>query len=198
MTCRIIALMGSRNKKGNTSLLLDHAVRGAEEGGCEVDRIAFDHLDLEAAMASVFAGGPLPDDGTRELYRKFQEADGIILASPVYTMGIPGKLKSLMDLFLSIAYSSSEEKASLVPKGKRGRRKGLFISLAGSAGCPTVFDGSVTTVTAFFEILDFHYNDDLLVDDLDTILDLHTRPELLKAAHDKGLALAKALKNQKR
>jgi len=198
MTCTIIALMGSRKKEGNTSLLLDHAVRGAEEGGCEVERIAFDHLDLEAAMESVFAGGPLLDDGTRGLYKKFQDADGIILASPVYTMGIPGKLKSLMDLFLSIVYSASADMASLVPESKLGRRKGLFISLAGSSGCPTVFDGSVTTVTAFFETLDFHYHDDLLVDDLDTILDLHTRPELLKAAHDKGLALAKALKKQKR
>jgi multimeric flavodoxin WrbA len=198
MTCRIIALMGSRKKKGNTSLLLDQAVRGAEAGGCEVERIAFDNLDLEAAMDAVSAGGPLPDDGTRGLYKKFQDADGIIVASPVYTMGVPGRLKSLMDLFLLIMYSASAEKASLVPESKRGKRKGLFISLAGSSGCPTVFEGSVTTVTAFFGGLDFHYHGDLLVDDMDTILDLHTRPEVLKSAYDKGFALAKALKNQKR
>jgi multimeric flavodoxin WrbA len=196
MTCRIIALLGSRKKRGNTALLLDQAIRGAEEGGCEVSRIAFAHLDPEAAMDAAYCRDPSEcplDNEILEIYRKFQEADGIIIASPVYTMGIPGKLKSLMDLFLAFFYSSYEEKAPLVPDSKRGRRKGLFLSLAGSVDCPTVFDGSITTVTAFFEILDFHYHDDLLVDDMDTILDLHTRPELLKSAYDKGLALAKAL-----
>ena len=58
---------------------------------------------------------------------------------------------------------------------------------------PTVFDGAKTTVTAFFEFLDFHYTDDLLFDDMDTIRDLKTRPVLLKSAYTEGTVLATSL-----
>ena len=200
MACRIIAL-GSGKRGGNTSLLLDQAIRGAEDGGCGVERISYAHLDLEAAMEAVYGTDPSADplsNELRDIFRRFQEADGIIVAAPVYTMGVPGRLKSLMDLFLAIFYAQSAERARIAPARRRRIRRGLFLSLAGSVNCPTVFDGSVTTVTAFFGILGFHYSDDLLIDDMDTISDLRTRPDLLESAYDKGLALAKGLKKKKR
>jgi len=198
MTYRIIALQGSTKEGGNTSVLLDQAIYGAEAGGCEVARIAFTHLDPGRILEKVFSrGGPVLGPEMQKIYSQFHDADGIIVASPVYTMGVPGKLKSLMDLFQAFFIAKYEEKHPLVPADKRGRRRGLFISLAGGADCPTVFDGAKSTVTAFFEILDFHYHDDLLIDDMDTIGDVKTRPDLLKSAYDKGHALAKAIKKEK-
>jgi hypothetical protein len=97
-----------------------------------------------------------------------------------------------MDLFQAFFVSRYVLTAPLVTAEKRGKRRGLFISIAGM-DCPTVFDGAKTTVTAFFGILDFKYTDDLLINDMDTIRDLNTRPELLKSAYDKGASLERAL-----
>ena len=132
------------------------------------------------------------DNGLIPIYEKFRDADGIIVASPIMTMGIPGRLKSIMDLFQAFFVSRYVLKAPLVTAEKRGKRRGLFISIAGM-DCSTVFDGAKMTVTAFFEILDFKYTDDLLINDMDTIRDLNTRPELLNSAYDKGASLARAL-----
>jgi multimeric flavodoxin WrbA len=132
------------------------------------------------------------NDELRQVYEKFKEADGIIVATPIMTMGIPGMLKSFMDLFQAFFVSKYVLKVPLVPAGKRGKRLGLFISIAGM-DCPTVFDGAKTTVTAFFEILDFRYSGDILINDMDSIHDLKTRPELLKSAYDKGEAFGKEL-----
>ena len=195
MACRIIGLLGSPLLKGNTAQLLDQALRGAQEAGCEVETIAFTSLDLYEAMDQLFSADPsawLLNDDLRPVYQKFRDADGIIVATPIMTMGIPGRLKSFMDLFQAFFVSKYVLKAPLVPAEKRGRRRGLFISIAGM-DCPTVFDGAKTTVTAFFEILDFKYMDDLLINDMDAIRDLKTRPELLTSAYDKGARLAKEL-----
>ena len=195
MKCIIIGLLGSPLPHGNTAQLLDQALNGAENAGCEVEKIAFSHLDFGASMNMLFRTDNslwVLNDELRPIYEKFKEADGIIVATPIMTMGIPGILKSFMDLFQAFFISKYVLKSPLIPAGKRGKRRGLFISIAGM-DCPTVFDGAKTTVTAFFEILDFMYWGDLLVNDMDTIRDLGTRPELLKSAYEKGQALGREL-----
>jgi multimeric flavodoxin WrbA len=39
----------------------------------------------------------LLDDDIQAIYPKIRQTDGLIIATPVMTMGIPGKLKSLID-----------------------------------------------------------------------------------------------------
>ncbi len=196
MVIRIIGLLGSPLAGGNTALLLEQALKGAKDAGAEVEKIEFPDLNPEESINLMFCTDPakcILDEKLKPIYKKFQEADGIIVATPIMTMGIPGRLKSFMDLFQAFFISKYVLKAPLIPEDKRGKRKGLFISIAGMKDCPTVFDGAKTTVTAFFEILDFYYTDDLLIDDMDTIRDLKTRPVLLKSAYTKGAVLAKAL-----
>ena len=195
MACRIIGLLGSPLPGGNTAHLLEQALKGAKDAGCNVEMIRFANLNFETDMGMLFSPDPsnwMLDNGLIPIYEKFRDADGIIVASPIMTMGIPGRLKSIMDLFQAFFVSRYVLKAPLVTAEKRGKRRGLFISIAGM-DCPTVFDGAKKTVTAFFEILDFKYTDDLLINDMDTIRDLNTRPELLNSAYDKGASLARAL-----
>jgi len=58
---------------------------------------------------------------------------------------------------------------------------------------PYVFDGAKLTVHAFFDIIDVQYWVDLLINDMDTIQDLTTRPELLEEAYRKGNELGRLL-----
>jgi multimeric flavodoxin WrbA len=195
MACRIIALLGSPLTGGNTAQLLDQAIKGAEDAGCEVEKIVVVNLDFEACREMMFCTDHSTctiDDDMQPIYQKVREADGFIIASPVMTMGIPGKLKSFMDRFQVFFMAKYMRKASLVPAEKRRKRKGIFISIAGM-NIPNVFAGVKLTVEAFFDIIDCAYSGELLINDMDTIRDVKTRPELLKAAYDKGNILGKAL-----
>ncbi|MGA8378377.1 MAG: NADPH-dependent FMN reductase, partial [Methanoregula sp.] len=58
---------------------------------------------------------------------------------------------------------------------------------------PEVFVGAKLTTRAFFDIIDCQYRDELLINGMDTIRDIATRPELLDAAYKKGFALGKSL-----
>jgi len=195
MAGKIIGLLGSPRTEGNTAKLLDQALKGAEDAGCEVEKIIVSNLDFDTCNEMMFCLDHETcgmDDAMQPLYQKFREMDSIIIASPIMTMGIPGKLKSFMDRFQVFFMAKYMRKKSLVPKEKRKVRKGLFISISGMK-IAEVFAGALLTVRAFFDIIDCQFWDELLISDMDTIRDITTRPDLLKAAYDKGFALGKTL-----
>lgn len=100
---KVIAFNGSPKKEGNTY----HALRmvGAE---LESEGIEFEIVQVgDKAIRGCIACNQcavnknercvLPDDPVNELIQKMKEADGIILASPVYYSAIAGTMKSFLD-----------------------------------------------------------------------------------------------------
>ncbi|MGI6709836.1 MAG: flavodoxin family protein [Bacilli bacterium] len=195
MSKKVIALLGSPLLEGNTARLLDAAIRGAEDAGCEVEKIAVAHLDVAPCMEIFYCMENetcrIKDDMI-EIYDTFREMDGLILATPVMTMGIPGKLKAFMDRFQVFYMAKYYRGESFISPERRKKRKMLFISIAGM-NLPTVFDGAKMTVRAFGEIIDCPYWDEVLRNDMDTIQDIRTRPEVMEAAYRKGYELGRLL-----
>lgn len=195
MRKKVIALLGSPLLHGNTARLLDEAVRGAEEAGCEVERIAVAHLDIAPCMEIFYCRENETcriEDEMIGIYEKFREMDGLIIATPVMTMGIPGRLKSFIDRFQVFYMAKYHRGQSFVTPGRRRERKMLFISIAGM-NLPTVFEGAKMTARAFGEIIDCPYWDEVLRNDMDTIQDIRTRPEVMEAAYRKGYELGRLL-----
>ena len=195
---KVIALLGSPLSDGNTARLLDEAIRGAEEAGCDVERIVAAHLDIAPCMEIFYC----QENETCEIrdemigiYDKFREMDGLIIATPVMTMGIPGRLKSFMDRFQVFYMAKYHRGRSFISPEQRRRRKMLFISIAGM-NLPTVFEGAKMTAKAFGEIIDCPYWDEVLRNDMDTIQDIRTRPEVMEAAYRKGYELGQLLSSR--
>ena len=193
MAGRIIAILGSPVSEGNTAHLLDRALKGAEDAGCTVEKIEVTNLSFEACQEMMFCREHetcVMDDDMQQLYPKIRDADGFIIATPVMCMGIPGKLKSLMDRCQVFFMAKYMRNKSLVPPEKKVTRKALFICISGM-NVPEVFVGAKLTMKAFLDIIDCAYGDELLVSDMDTIRDVTQQPGLPEAAYRKGLALGK-------
>ncbi|MGA2120695.1 MAG: flavodoxin family protein [Methanoregula sp.] len=193
MAGRVIGILGSPLPEGNTARLLDRALDGAEAAGCTVEKIVVPNLSFEACQEMMFCKDHetcILDDDMQQMYPKLRDADCLILATPIMNMGIPGKLKSFMDRFQVFFMAKYLRKKSLVSPEKKAARKALFICISGM-NVPEVFVGAKLTTRSFLDIIDCQYWDELLVSDMDTIRDITTQPELLKAAYNKGLALGK-------
>ncbi|MDD1663491.1 MAG: flavodoxin family protein [Methanomicrobiales archaeon] len=192
---KVIGLLGSPLPEGNTAILLDRALKGAEDAGCTVEKIVVPFLDFEPCMEILFCREhetcQMEDDLT-PLYEKFREMDGLVIATPIMTMGIPGKLKSLMDRFQVFFMAKYMRRQPLVPKEKRKSRLSLFIAISGMK-VPGVFDGAKATLASFLDIIDCRPFGEILVPDMDTIKDIRTRPEILERAYRQGFELGKAL-----
>lgn len=197
MGARIIALLGSPRLEGNTAKLLNEAIRGANDAGCSVEKIEVTSLNFRACREIFFCREhetcAMKDDMTG-IYEKFRDIDGIIVATPVMTMGIPGMLKSFIDRFQVFFMAKYVRKIPLVRKEKRQHRLGLYLGISGM-NVPFVFDGAKLTIHAFFDIIDVAYWDDLLIRDMDTIQDLSTRPEFLEEAYRKGKEMGRLLEH---
>ena len=192
---KVIGLLGSPLPDGNTAILLEYALRGAADAGCTVEKIVVNNLDFQACNEMMFCREHetcIVDDDMQGMYQKFREMDGLIVATPVMTMGIPGKLKSFIDRFQVFFMAKYVRNQPLVTANNRSRRTSLVICIAGMK-VPEVFVGVNLTLRAFLDIIDCRYADELLISDMDTIRDIRCRQDLLDAAYTKGRILGEAL-----
>ncbi len=102
---RILAIMGSPKKKGNTYKV----TREIEERMKQMGSIEFEYLFLKDADLKMCNGCfncvkkgeelcPIKDSRA-EIENKMFEADGVILASPVYCENVSGFMKNFIDRF---------------------------------------------------------------------------------------------------
>ncbi len=188
MAPQIIALLGSPRLKGNMAKLMDEAVRGVRDAGCEVEIVSVPKLKFspckEIFYCQEHASCAIKDDVT-PYFEKFRDIDGLIVATPVMTMGIPGALKSFMDRFQVFFMAKYFRKEPLVTPEKKAHRRTLFLSVGGR-NIEHDFDGVILSMKAFCDIIDCSYWDEVLQNNMDEVIDITTRPDVMKAAYVKG------------
>ena len=99
---RVVAVAGSSRRGDNSDTLLGAALELLRERGAEVETIVPRQLDIRpcAACGGCWDTGVcVVKDGMQDLYRRFIEADHLVVASPLYFASVPGHLKVLIDRF---------------------------------------------------------------------------------------------------
>jgi multimeric flavodoxin WrbA len=99
---KVIVLLGSPRKKGNSAILADQIARGAKSTGARVETL-FIHGMKIAPCKSCYAcqkpnskGCSIKDD-MQTVYKKLREADAWVIASPVYWFTVSAQTKLWMD-----------------------------------------------------------------------------------------------------
>ena len=191
----IIAILGSNIFGGNADKLLQEAIHGAEDAGCTVERINAAHINIDPCMQTfgcMTESHCCVDNEAEKYYRMLKKADGIIIATPVMTYGIPGALKCFMDRCQPFYMAKYYRKQPFITKEHAKIRKMLFICIGGMSA-EDIFIGPKLTAKAFADIIDAKYSDELLQNDMDRIVKIETKPEVLKAAYEKGFSLGRGI-----
>ena len=101
MSKKVLILSGSPRKGGNSDLLCDEFLRGAEDAGNEVEKIRVAEKKIGYCSACYFCrdhgGVCAKKDDMAELLQKMIDADVIVLSSPVYFYSISAQLKTVID-----------------------------------------------------------------------------------------------------
>jgi multimeric flavodoxin WrbA len=147
MAVTLLAIAGSARKGGNTDALLDWCVEAAQAEGAEVVRFPLYDLDLRGCRAcdACFKDGHcIQKDDMQQLYPHLRNADSIVVSAPVYSMGMPGVPKIMIDRcqpFWALKYVLNQPLGD--PAGPQ--RLGAFLSCAGTT-FTHVFEGSQRTI----------------------------------------------------
>jgi multimeric flavodoxin WrbA len=194
---RVLGIFGSPRRGGNTDLLLEEALKGAEQEGALVERLHLTdyHITpcLECRGCDETGQCVVPDD-MQKIYSKLLEADLVILASPIFFYGITGWAKALVDRSQAIWVRKYLLKDPSLSKEGR-KRKGFFISVGATKG-QKLFEGSILTVKYFFDAIDAEYAGELLFRGLDAKGDVLKQPEALKKAFETGKKLVSEFQNR--
>ncbi|OGP86067.1 MAG: hypothetical protein A2V87_11050 [Deltaproteobacteria bacterium RBG_16_58_17] len=101
-TKKVLVLLGSPRKKGNSGILADRIARGAKASGAKVETIFLHGLNI-APCNSCYAcqkeksKGCAIKDAMQDLYPKLLEAEAWVIASPVYWFTMSAQTKIFMD-----------------------------------------------------------------------------------------------------
>ena len=184
---RVLGIMGSPRIKGNTDLLLDEALKGAQSQGAEVEKIIVDKLKIAPCReyyGCLRDGNCVIRDDMDDIYPKLLSADAIIVASPMFFYGLSSQLKALIDRCQALW----AKKYILKQDVSGPNRKGAFIAVGATRG-KQLFGGSILTVKYFFKAISVEYLDELLVRGVDKKGEIKEHPTALSDAFELGKKL---------
>jgi len=184
---KVLALFGSPRRGGNTDLLLEEMLRGAQSRGAEIERIFLSDWDISGCRECrrcEITGNCVIEDKMQKLYPKLLQADYIILASPIFFYGVTSQTKRMIDRCQALWVRKYILKRTPVGKGSV-RRKGWFLSVAGSRGAK-VFQGAILTARYFFNALNVKYAGWLTFHEIDSKGAVRKHPNALKEAFKAG------------
>ena len=128
---KVLMLNGSPKANGNTAIALAEMEKIFVQEGVEVETVQVGNQAVRGCIAcgSCYKNGKCVfDDVVNELAIKFQEADGLVVASPVYYASANATLIATLD---RLFYSTHFDKTMKVGAG---------ISVARRGGCSATFD----------------------------------------------------------
>jgi hypothetical protein len=187
---RVLGIAGSPRKNGNTDTLLAEVMRGAASKGAETKMIYLRDLQISPCLhcdACLKAGICRIKDDMQSVYTDLQQADVIVLASPVQFTSVTAHMKAMIDRCQSLW--ARKYRLKLPPLGDRRERRGFFISVGGRK-VPNLFEPMLVMIKAFFVIIDVKYAGDLLFTRVDEKGAILNHPTAMKDAFAAGERLA--------
>ena len=128
---KVLMINGSPRVNGNTSIALDEMRKVFEKEGVYVEIVRVGNQAVRGCVACnrcAEIGKCVFDDVVNELAPKFEEADGLVVASPVYYASANATLIAVLD---RLFYSTSFDKTMKV---------GASVVCARRGGCSATFD----------------------------------------------------------
>ena len=130
---KVLLLNGSPHVHGCTATALDEMIKVFEEEGVETELIQVGIKDIRGCVACgscSLKGKCVFDDLVNEVAPKFEEADGLVVGSPVYYGSPNGTILSFMDrLFYSTEFSKQMKVGAAVVSCRRGGNTASFDAL---------------------------------------------------------------------
>lgn len=162
MSISVLAFAGSPRRGGNSETLLDWVLDAMRrEPDVTIEKVHLDEADVHPCRgcnACEKLNRCVQRDGMDILHDKIISCHVLILAAPIFCMGINSQSKALVDRFQVFRSRKFVLKLPVVSGDLKGKRLGIFLSTAGQ-NWDYVFDGAVPTIKCFFHVVDIRDKD---------------------------------------
>jgi len=104
---KVLGIVCSPRKGGNTEILVQEALAGARDSGAKTELLTVRDKNIkpcDGCLACEKTGVCHIKDDMQPIYEKMLNADGIILGTPVYFWSMSGQAKVLIDRTIALRY----------------------------------------------------------------------------------------------
>jgi len=140
---KILGILGSSRKNGNTDILLSLALEEAQKNDVQITRVSLGDRTIapcNGCQKCHKTGKCVIKDDMDGLYKEMLESDGIIWATPVYFWSMTGQTKTALDRTYALLY----------PRLQLMNKVGGLILVAGGRGC-------MNTANIFHMYFSYHH-----------------------------------------
>jgi multimeric flavodoxin WrbA len=134
MANKVLIICGSPHANSHSDVLADAFATGAKENGCTVETIKLSSKKIEPCLGCDACRKSgiwkcIQKDDMQEIYEHVQEANVIVLASPLYFLTVSAQLKAFIDRLYCKHHA-----------GKIRDKKSVLISTSGGPGSSVIID----------------------------------------------------------
>jgi multimeric flavodoxin WrbA len=119
---KVLILMGSPRKGGNTDCLCDEFIRGAQEAGHSTDKVYLKDKKIVGCLGCLACqhngGQCVQKDEMSGLYEKMKAVDVIVFASPVYFYTWNAQTKAVIDRTIAVESELTNKTFYLISTGQ--------------------------------------------------------------------------------
>lgn len=129
----VLLISGSPHANGCTATALGVVAQTLESEGIETKTVHIGHKDIHGCIACFKCaelGHCVFNDAVNEVAPLFEQADGLVIGSPVYYAGMTGTMSSFLDrLFFSSPFSKRMKVGAAVVSARRAGTTATFDQL---------------------------------------------------------------------
>lgn len=163
---KILGILGSPRIGGNSEILLKEVLSHLSNAGRKTELIKLRDQDIapcNSCNGCYETARCVIRDDIDKIFKKIEGSDIIIIASPVFFLGVSSQTKILIDRSQPKWVEKYILKKTLkAPK----KKKGIFISIRGGRG-KEVFRCVEKPVKAFFDVHNIRYKKGIFIDGVD-------------------------------
>lgn len=194
----VLGLMGSPRKQGNTDLLLDAFLEGAQVKGAEILKVDVPSKHIEPCQGCRFCEKKgvcrQQNDDMGEINFLLRRADIVVLSTPIFFYGPSAQIKALIDRSQPLW---ARRYIMKLTDPKAPFRQGFLLAVGATKG-KELFNGTSLIAKYFYDAVGARYEGFLGFRQVDTPGAIAKHPTALADARKKGEELAGTLAGRKR
>jgi len=187
---KFLGIAGSPRRDGNTDHLLQQVIAGASSQGADTEIVTLSNLRISPCRhcdGCIKTGKCVVDDDMQLLHIALREVDCVVLASPIFFMGVTAQTKAMIDRCQALWVIKYVLKLPVSINPDKERR-GFFVSVGGTR-LRNLFQPAMATVRSWFSTLDISYSGELVFSGIDEKEAILRHPTALKDAFTVGQKL---------
>ncbi|MFX1571808.1 MAG: flavodoxin family protein [Promethearchaeota archaeon] len=173
---RVLGIVGSPRIGGNTDILVDQVLAGAEEAGVSVEKVILNKLDInpcQACNSCYKTGQCVQKDDMIPLLDKMELSQLWVLGTPIYWWGPTAQFKAFLDRWYC-------------PKHQEFKGKGVILVIPLGGGHERYARHTVGLLTDVLNYLNMELVDTVLAPGFNRRGEVKNNSNLLKKAYNAG------------